>query len=259
MSDMKRNLRIALLAGVTVTVSVVSIYLASKGRGGSSFIAWLVLALLGLALLTAVLLPGRWQGVKLTRTALYVSVGIGVVVFAILALVFKPSASDVPGLSKEAPASSSSSEDFLNIPGQYPAPVFNGQKGDPPLKVGDCLNLSGTEAKSIAEAVPCEKAAYRVIQLTTKPKGCTADADQRYYRSDSLGELTACLDFAWSAGRCLDMAEWHAVSVSCGDKNSRSRERPIKVILNTSTLQGCPGGGYTHPIRRFTVCTETQK
>ncbi|WP_420063333.1 LppU/SCO3897 family protein [Mycobacteroides chelonae] len=256
---MKQNLRIAVLTGATVTVSVVLIYLASTGRGGSSFIAWLVLALLGLALLAAVLLPGRWRAVRLTRTSLFVSIGIGVVVFAILALAFRPGASDVPGLSKDAPANSSSSQDFLNIPGQYPAPIFNGEKGNPPIRVSDCLNLSGTEEKTIAEVAPCEKAAYRVVQLTTRPKECAADVDQKYYRNDSQGELAACLDFAWSAGACLDMTEWHAVSVSCSDKSYRSREKPTKVILNTSAPQGCPGGGYSHPIRRFTVCTEGQK
>ncbi|MGC7313215.1 hypothetical protein RBA04_22350, partial [Mycobacteroides abscessus subsp. massiliense] len=47
--------------------------------------------------------------------------------------------------------------------------------------------------------------------------------------------------------------------IACTDTTAPGdRIKPTKIILDTTTLDGCPDGGYKHAQRRFTVCTETQ-
>ena len=83
---------------------------------------------------------------------------------------------------------------------------------------------------------------------------------QKFYMNPDEGQFTACLDFAWSADDCLSIGKVTAVRAACDDTSKPNREKPLKVILNTTTNVGCgPTGGFPHAVRKFTVCTETQK
>lgn len=57
---------------------------------------------------------------------------------------------------------------------------------------------------------------------------------------------------------CISLGQ-PVAKVDCTDTNAPKRIKPLKIILDTTTLEGCPSGGYKHPQRKFTVCTETQK
>ncbi|CPZ27834.1 Putative liporotein LppU [Mycobacteroides abscessus] len=49
------------------------------------------------------------------------------------------------------------------------------------------------------------------------------------------------------------------VGGACDDASAPNRLKPTKVILNSVSVEGCPTGGFAHPLRRFTICTEMQK
>ncbi len=74
----------------------------------------------------------------------------------------------------------------------------------------------------------------------------------------SEGQFIACLDYASSTTDCLSIGEMTAVRAACDDTSKPNREKPLNVILNTTTKTGCPTGGFTHTARRFTICTETR-
>ncbi|WP_235071234.1 hypothetical protein [Mycobacteroides abscessus] len=101
---------------------------------------------------------------------------------------------------------------------------------------------------------------YKVIQRVSTPDQCPADVAQKFYMNPDEGQFTACLDYAWSASDCLSIGKVTAVRAACDDTSKPNREKPLKVILNTTTNTGCgPTGGFPHAVRKFTVCTETQK
>jgi hypothetical protein len=99
---------------------------------------------------------------------------------------------------------------------------------------------------------------YRVIQRVSTPDECVKDADQRFYLNPAEGQWTACLDYAWSNKDCLSIGDITATRTPC-DGTAPKRERPTQVVLNTTSTAGCPTGGFAHPVRRFTICTETQQ
>ncbi|RIS72249.1 hypothetical protein D2E70_04835 [Mycobacteroides abscessus] len=99
-----------------------------------------------------------------------------------------------------------------------------------------------------------------MIQRVATPKECPADVAQKFYMNPDEGQFTACLDYAWSANDCLSIGKVTAVRAKCDDSSKPNREKPVKVILNTTTNAGCgPTGGFPQAVRKFTVCTETQK
>ncbi|WP_441338888.1 LppU/SCO3897 family protein [Mycobacteroides abscessus] len=149
--------------------------------------------------------------------------------------------------------------DFGNIPGQYPDGRAH-QINTTSIEPGACVALSGSQARSRIVATDCESTAsnYRVVQVVGDPSQCVADVDQKYYHNGADGERTVCLDYAWDGQNCLSIASWVAVRVSCDDIARGDREHPVKLILNSRDLTGCPSGGFPHPIRRFTICTVTQ-
>ncbi|OCB52165.1 hypothetical protein A5722_28230 [Mycobacterium vulneris] len=98
-----------------------------------------------------------------------------------------------------------------------------------------------------------------VVQRVATPEQCVRDVDQKFYMNLEEGQFTACLDYAWRADDCLSIAKLTASRVACDDKSIENREKPIRVILNSVSASDCPSGGFPHPERRFTICTETQR
>ncbi|MFD6199858.1 hypothetical protein ACFWE3_24445 [Mycobacteriaceae bacterium NPDC060252] len=122
---------------------------------------------------------------------------------------------------------------------------FEGPSNDATLKTVDCGSPTN---------------GFKVIQRVSVPDQCPADVAQKFYMNPDEGQFTACLDFAWSANDCLSIGKVTAVRAACDDTSKPNREKPLKVILNTTTNAGCgPTGGFPHAVRKFTICTETQK
>ncbi|WP_155939140.1 MULTISPECIES: hypothetical protein [unclassified Mycobacteroides] len=133
----------------------------------------------------------------------------------------------------------------------------NGQAEAP---VGGCVNLDGELVNSSLTIVDCgsTKNTYRVIKRVNVPQEC-GDTDRSFYHnSKATGQYTACLDLAWDSSLCIGLGQ-PVTKVACADTAVPKRIKSVKVIMNTTSLDGCPGGGYQHPQRRFTVCTEDQK
>lgn len=127
--------------------------------------------------------------------------------------------------------------------------------------VGSCIALSGPNRNSItAKEARCGTAEsnYRIIAIRPTRDQCPADSDQRYRRWNKDSQQTLCLDFDWVASGCMSIGQetWYAKRVVCTESRS---ERPTKVLLDVNSVAACPDGGYAHPVRRFTVCTEMQK
>ncbi|WP_109559279.1 LppU/SCO3897 family protein [Mycobacteroides saopaulense] len=163
----------------------------------------------------------------------------------------------------ETPSSSPGhreSTDFANIPGQFPTPGSLTANGQVQAPVGGCVNVSGPLVNASLTVVDCgsDKHTYRVVQRVNIPQEC-GDADHSVYaNSAATGQYTACLDLAWEASSCISLGQ-PVTKVACTEANAPKRIKPLKIILDTTTLDGCAEGGYKHPQRRFTICTETQQ
>lgn len=152
------------------------------------------------------------------------------------------------------------STDFANIPGQFLTPGSLTANGQTEAPVGGCVNLGGELVNSSLTIVDCgsDRNTYRIVQRVNVPKEC-GDTDRSFYHnSEATGQYTACLDLAWDKSSCISVGQ-PVTKVACADTNSPKRIKPLKLILDTTSLDGCPSGGYKHPQRRFTVCTETQQ
>lgn len=184
-------------------------------------------------------------------------------VLCLLALVFPACSSDHPAAADKAsaPAGEGVQADFETIPGQFP-PQASGIPGASIAPVGACVSFNGPSTNASLKVVDCGSPdnGFKVIQRVATPKECPADVAQKFYMNPDEGQFTACLDFAWSAKDCLSIGKVTAVRAACDDSSKPNRERPLKVILNTTTNAGCgPTGGFPHAVRKFTVCTETQR
>lgn len=164
--------------------------------------------------------------------------------------------------SATVPATASAqqdSTDFSSIPGQFPSPASLTANGEREAPVGGCVNLSGPAVNAVLTIVDCgsQQYTYRIVQRVNRSREC-GDADHSYYRnSKESGQYTACLDLAWDKGACLNLGR-PVTKVSCDDPSAREKYKPIKVVVNTTVVDACPNGGYAHPQRRFTVCTQRQ-
>ncbi len=150
---------------------------------------------------------------------------------------------------------------FDQIPGQFP-PQASGVPGASTAPVGACVSFEGPSSNATLKVVDCGSPTngFKVIQRVSTPDQCPADVAQKFYMNPDEGQFTACLDFAWSANDCLSIGKVTAVRAACNDTSKANREKPLKVILNTTTNAGCgPTGGFPHAARKFTICTETQK
>lgn len=185
-----------------------------------------------------------------------------VVLFCVPALAGCGAARDAPSSTGAASATAVDQEltDFTNIPGQFPTPGSLTANGQAEAPIGGCVNLGGELANSSLTVVDCGSAknTYRVIKRVNVPQEC-GDTDRSFYHnSKATGQYAACLDLAWDSSSCIGFGQ-PVRKVACTDTTVPNRVKPVKVVLNTTTLDGCPDGGYKHPQRRFTVCTETQK
>lgn len=151
--------------------------------------------------------------------------------------------------------------DFANIPGQMPQSNIMNVKGQEYAPVGACVNLGGVGRNSTFNVVDCgsHEVNYRIVQRVNWPTECVQDADRVYYHNDKQGnEWVACMDLAWSPTYCLSIAKQTVKQVQCNDTTADNRQRPIRLVTNSATVDDCPTEGFAHPIRRFTVCTEAQ-
>ncbi|SKZ39338.1 Putative liporotein LppU [Mycobacteroides abscessus subsp. massiliense] len=166
----------------------------------------------------------------------------------------------VSTIAATAATSPSTSTDFANIPGQFPSPATLTPNGQSEAPVGGCVNVSGTPSHAELTLVDCGSAqhTYRIVRRVNTPREC-GDADRPYYyNSKATGQFTACLDLAWDRQSCLSIADPDVKRVSCTDSNASNKIKPVNVLLHTTTLDNCPHGGYPHPLRGFTICTEAQ-
>lgn len=158
-----------------------------------------------------------------------------------------------------ATASAHESTNFDAIPGEMFTPAARTDNGQAQAPVGGCVNLSGPPNDAVLTLVDCKSAqnTYKIVQRVNTPQEC-GDTDRSYYHnSDAIGQYTACLDLAWDNTSCIALGP-PVSKVNCTDTTAVGMIKPTKVILDTTNLSGCTDGGYVHPQRRFTVCTQTQ-
>ncbi|WP_338887509.1 LppU family putative lipoprotein [Rhodococcus sovatensis] len=128
------------------------------------------------------------------------------------------------------------------------------------VEVGDCILASGTLDDAAALPAPCGTPAsnYRVIGKAPTNAECVSDADSYYYEELAIGgeQGALCLDVDWVIGECMDISGDIAQRVPC-DGGTAPRERATEIVLDAVDADSCPDGGYAHPERKFTVCTET--
>lgn len=158
-------------------------------------------------------------------------------------------------------AAATVSRNFSHIDGRFPAYTLT---ANPNYPAGTCVHLNMTDTHMQLSKAECGSPDnnYVVIQQVRQHTECVSDAAQRYwdtYTSDG-GEWTACLDYYWTRGTCLSIGKHVATRVRCDDTSYPNREKPLSVIVNTTTNAGCGStGGFPHAVRKFTVCTQTQK
>lgn len=149
---------------------------------------------------------------------------------------------------------------FDQVPGKYPVQDL-GIPGADTAPVGACVSLAGPQLDPVFSVVDCGAPTngYKVVQRVRTPDECPNDVDQRFYLNPEGGQWTACLDYAWSIHDCLSIGHISATRVACDDQTTTNREKPTQVLLDSTTAADCPDGGFAHPVRKFTICTETQK
>ena len=150
--------------------------------------------------------------------------------------------------------------DFTILPRQYPDPAQKASTANTAAPVGACAQLGGTTAHSTLSVVPCdsERSNVKIIQQVSHPRECVRDADQSYYHNGPDGQWTACLDYAWQTSRCLAISPGKIINVACGDPAIPNKEKPVRVFRNVNHTHDCAQGGFAHPVRLYTICTETQ-
>lgn len=147
---------------------------------------------------------------------------------------------------------------FDQIPGEF-LPERPEVPGAAVAAAGACVALGGEPAAPILDIVQCgsRNNGYRVVERVHTPEECKSDVEQKFYMNGEDGQFTACLDYAWMAGDCLSIGSFTAIRASCDDMSVPRRERPVSVLLDVTSADACPDGGFAHPVRRFTVCTKT--
>ncbi len=146
---------------------------------------------------------------------------------------------------------------FKEISGQFPQPATLTDSGAADAPVGGCVQVSGTPTRAVLNVAACTSphATYRVIQRVRTPEQCVTDKDHPVYYHDENAQWTACLDLNWDSTYCINLGQ--VVSkVACDDPNAHNKIKPSHLLTDTTTVEGCPQGGYAHPTRRFTICTE---
>lgn len=185
-------------------------------------------------------------------------------VIAIITMAASPlvacGSSSIPTNENPKASTSQNLPNFDDIPGQIPVNSVITPAGQAAAPVGGCANISGPRADSKLEIVDCTNpaASYKIVQRVSHPTECIGDVDKQYYHGSADGQWAVCLDYLWKSGKCLGVTKDLTARVQCDDHKAQNVQLPTKVILNTTTTANCLTGGFAHPVRRFTICTETQ-
>ncbi|SKT85252.1 Uncharacterised protein [Mycobacteroides abscessus subsp. massiliense] len=150
---------------------------------------------------------------------------------------------------------------FDDIPGQYPNPQQVSSPVEVGYPVGTCVKVYGSRSHTEISAAECGslESNYRIIQRASDPRQCVSDADRLYYHNGKDGEWAACLDYAWTPESCISITASSVERTDCDDPKAPDKVKPIRVIVGVTDVSSCRSGGYAHPVRRFTVCTQMQK
>ncbi|MDO3216694.1 LppU/SCO3897 family protein [Mycobacteroides abscessus] len=196
-----------------------------------------------------------------SKKKLYIQLGIGVLIFAI---VWAVAALGIRSFFSGGHTSSVDQQEtertsFSSIPGQFPQDT---KTINPDFPAGTCVNLHGSRTNAQIDKAGCGSSEnnFIVVQQVQKPTECVGDVDQKYYTNTAgRGEWTVCMDYYWVQGSCLSMNGFEIKRVKCDDSTKPAREKPVRLAQNSTSISDCPAGGFDHPVRRFTVCTETQQ
>ncbi|MFF0816841.1 hypothetical protein ACFYVR_17055 [Rhodococcus sp. NPDC003318] len=128
--------------------------------------------------------------------------------------------------------------------------------------VGDCVRLGGTVSAAEIEHAACGSADsnYKVIGKASENAQCPSDSDQVYYETfGSVEQGALCLDIDWVIGGCMSVPDGdeEPLRVDCTDPTASQVERATAIVEGVTGVDECDEGGFTHPERRFTVCTVT--
>lgn len=129
--------------------------------------------------------------------------------------------------------------------------------------VGDCVKLGGTVDEAEIEHAACggPDSNYKVIGKATENAECPSDADQVYYETfHDIEQGALCLDIDWVIGGCMSIpgqGDDEPFRVECSDPTAVRIEKATEIIEGATDVDECAEGGFTHPERRFTVCTES--
>lgn len=183
---------------------------------------------------------------------------LAVVCAAILASGCTPTAGNGEATKPNEPAKQATELNFSDIPGQFPQPPTLTDAGESMAPVHACVNVGGTANNAELTIVDCgsKKHTYWVVKRVVTPNQC-GDTDRPFYNNTAEGgEWTACLDLAWDNTHCLDIRKFDVFKVACDVESKSKKLKPIRIITGAVTATDCPGIGFPHPVRRFTVCAE---
>ncbi|WP_420214030.1 LppU/SCO3897 family protein [Mycobacteroides abscessus] len=147
---------------------------------------------------------------------------------------------------------------LTDIPGQFLQPSTLTDAGESLAPVHSCVNVGGAANRAELTIVDCgsKRHTYWVVRRVVTPDQC-GDTDRPFYNNTAEGgEWTACLDLAWDNSHCMDIRKFDVFKVDCNAESKYRKLKPIKIITGAVTATDCPGIGFPHPARRFTICAE---
>ncbi|WP_051027635.1 LppU family putative lipoprotein [Nocardia higoensis] len=150
------------------------------------------------------------------------------------------------------------------------AGIANAQPGSLPIvaaqgyldfdaRIGECVNLGGTEENATIERAACGSPAsnYVVIDKVSNSDECIADIDGWYAETlDDVQTGALCLDYDWVIGGCMDMGADSPYRIACTEPAVEG-VRVTAIVHSTSDLGACASGvGYQYTERNKVVCVE---
>ncbi|WP_234802853.1 hypothetical protein [Mycobacteroides abscessus] len=157
------------------------------------------------------------------------------------------------------PAAETAHTDFSTIKGQFPANTVTINQDFP---AHSCAHLYASEKTWRLGKAECgaPEDNYIVVQQTRNRDECVADVDYKFWSTTADGhDYAVCMDYHWLRDTCLSITREDSHRANCDDASQPGREKPVRLVLDTTNLFRCPDGGFAHPVRKFSVCTETQK
>lgn len=179
-----------------------------------------------------------------TMVAAIVASVVLVLVATIAAAIYILSAPDAPAVA--------SSTQFNAIGNEFE----RGARGIQNPQSPECVDVSPSESGDpVVSPATCgtSSSTYRIVQRANYPGDCIADVDEKYSYTENGQHNTLCLDYDWSTGSCIEVAKDYAASQPCDSKPRLVK--PVSVITGVVDVSYCAVGGFPHPVRKFTVCT----